>query len=884
MKKLITLIIGLIILLVPALPARAETNWTQSVSRGAQFDINGNVITITHTTVPDGLDYIEQTFSSAQDVTFEFGAKIGSENNDSYSLVMESDGGNAADGLWLSFNQNGLCDLDNLIAPFTLDQWYYYRIESTRNKLLIYVNGQLKYERTGSFKPRSFLRFRDYGRCSGIVTNYLNNVSVSINGTIGSHGAQFVTENNLLKIIHSIVPYGYDYHQESFAPAQDVMIQFDAKIGSLNNDNYSLLIDSDGEAESDGLRLAFNQNKLCYYYNTEWHEIATVVFDQWSHYRIVSTRNKLEIYVNEDIKYQQPGTFHIRSYVRFKDYGLCSGTVVNYIANFKTRLATANDTSFCYDNFNFQPLTGWDIQAGHGTGFAQHNGLIRITHSTQAYGFDSIRQSFISMNEAVFEFDARIGSTNNDNFSLLLESDGGYAAPGGLGLTFNGNQVMTYANNQWQKIFTIPFDAWRHYRIVSTPNWMAIYINDDLKYKVKGSFQARGFLKFSDYGLCSGTVVNYLANVRTRPAVDTDKAIIFDDFDTIPLTGWLQETTHGTQFSQNSNGIQIIHSTTANGFDNIEQTFMPMAETVFEFDAKIGSLNNDNFSLLVESDGGYAASNGLGLAFRANMVMVYSNNNWQSICTIPFNTWRHYRIVSTSGWVAIYINDDLKYKRNGSFRIRSFIKFSDFGMCSGPVINNIANVQTRATTTNDKYIIFEDFNNTPLTGWTQSVHYSTQFTQNSGGIRIVHSTMPNGFDYIQKSFDSLTEAVFEFDARIGSENNDNFSLLLESDGGYSATDGLGLAFRANSVMVYANNEWKTIGNVSCNEWRHYRIVSTPNWIAVYINDDLKYKRNGGFRSRSYLKFSDFGLCSGTVTNYLANVNTRPATGNDKFII
>ncbi|HEX3044498.1 MAG TPA: hypothetical protein VHY08_07070, partial [Bacillota bacterium] len=894
MKKIIILLSVMVLLLVVfGLPGQAEGVWTQSVTHGTQFAFSGEQITINHTTVPDGLDYIEQTFTPAQEVTFEFDAKLGALNNDNFSLVLESDGGNNADGLWLSFKPNFLCDRDNEAVAITMDEWVHYRIVSTRDKLLAYVNGELKYERAGTFRTRSFLRFRDYGRCGGVVTNYLKNVRIYVAGSVSTHGTQFIQENNQLKIIHTTVPNGLDYYRQGFPALQDIVIDFDAKIGSVNNDNFSLLLDSDGEGAPDGLRLAFNQNKLNYYVDNRWREIATVSFDTWSHYRIISTQNRVEIYVNGEAKYARTGTFQPRSYLKFSDYGLCSGPVTNYVANLETRAVTSSDPSIAFDSFDFQTLSGWTIDATHGANgansaeFTQSGNTIRVVHSTSDYGYDSIRQNFDPLSAAVIEFDAKIGQVNNDNFSLCFESDGGYNGAGGLGFSFKANQVMAYVNNNWQPVFTVDFNKWFHYRIVSTPEWVALYINDDLKYKQNGECQTRSYIKFSDFGLCSGPVTNYLTNVRVRPADANDGFVIYDDFNNSELYGWDQTTSHGTQFSQSDNGIRIIHSAIPNGFDSITQDFQPFAEAVFEFDAKLGSTNNDNFSLLVESDGGYAASDGLGLAFYGNTVMTYANSNWQAIFTVPFDTWQHYKIVSTSTWVAIYINDDLKYKRNGTFRIRNLIKFSDFGLCSGPVTNYLANVQTRAATSADKFIVYDDFNYQPLTGWTTNVTHGTQFSQNSvapaQGIRIIHATAPGGFDSIQKTFSALPEAVFEFDAKVGALNNDNFSLLFESDGGYAATNGLGLAFKGNSVMTYLNNDWQAIGTVTLDKWFHYRIVSTPGWIAVYINDELKYYRSGTFLDRSFIKFSDFGLCSGMVTNYLANVRTRVAAEDDKFI-
>ena len=486
----------------------------------------------------------------------------------------------------------------------------------------------------------------------------------------------------------------------------------------------------------------------------------------------------IAIYINDDLKYQCTGSFQTSSFIKFSDFGQCSGPVVNDIANVQTRAATAADLFLIFEDFNNTPLTGWTQSVSHGAQFSQNGNAIRIIHSTSYLGLDNIQQSFAALPEAVIEFDAKIGSVNNDNFSLLVESDDGYAAPSGLGLAFKCNSVMTFVNNNWQTIGVVPFDAWQHYRIVSTAGWIAIYVNSDLKYQCAGSFQARSLIKFSDFGMCSGPVTNYLANVLFRPVTDNDRFIDYDDFATSDLTGsgWLVSNLDGTQFAPQNGQLQINHVAGTWEDDYLQRTFAPMQDVIVEFDAQLGS--STSWTLSLESDD--TASTQSYLAFYQNNLQINCGVGWQTVATVNFNEWHHYRIVYTATAISVYVDGNFKYAFNWTFNPRTFFRFVNMGYCTAT--NYIQNFCIRP------WVPENDSSNAPdwTSDWMVVNPGGTQFIQDGNQYTINQVAGTPETDYLQRNFMPLQNVSFEFDAQIGSANNTGMTLMIESDGGSGA--------------------------------------------------------------------------------------------------
>ncbi|HEX3047778.1 MAG TPA: RHS repeat-associated core domain-containing protein [Bacillota bacterium] len=172
-------------------------------------------------------------------------------------------------------------------------------------------------------------------------TNSLSNWTVN-----DGYGADFIAENNAVTIVHTTVDYSGDYMAEQFNSLANAVIEFDAKIGLVNNDSASL------DVESNGFNLAFIGG--CLYYRKDgsdtWHLVSDFVadnipFGQWNHFKLVLTAGRVEIYINDVLKYSQAGTFSAKSYLGFRDYGLCLGTVTSYVDNITV--------AACYGDYDY---------------------------------------------------------------------------------------------------------------------------------------------------------------------------------------------------------------------------------------------------------------------------------------------------------------------------------------------------------------------------------------------------------------------------------------------------------------------------------------------------------------------------------------------------
>ena len=165
------------------------------------------------------------------------------------------------------------------------------------------------------------MSYSAYGAAAPSITDTFTG-SVLDGWTAKTTNAQFLPDNGSLEIIHSTTDYSGDYLVKQFDQIENVSIQFDATIGSINNDCCSLGI------ELDGIRLVFYSNEL-YYYNNGWQLVGTVDFDVSNHYQLIFTQNQIEILINNVIVYSVAGSFGPKSYLAYRDYGLCFGPVVN---------------------------------------------------------------------------------------------------------------------------------------------------------------------------------------------------------------------------------------------------------------------------------------------------------------------------------------------------------------------------------------------------------------------------------------------------------------------------------------------------------------------------------------------------------------------------
>ena len=90
-----------------------------------------------------------------------------------------------------------------------------------------------------------------------------------------------------------------------------------------------------------GYTLGFNQNNFEGYFNGGWQNIQTINYDQWNHYRIVSTQQEVEVYVNGILMYTCAGAFSPRSFLRFSNAGACA--VTNYLLNISIQEVVPGD-------------------------------------------------------------------------------------------------------------------------------------------------------------------------------------------------------------------------------------------------------------------------------------------------------------------------------------------------------------------------------------------------------------------------------------------------------------------------------------------------------------------------------------------------------------
>jgi RHS repeat-associated protein len=84
--------------------------------------------------------------------------------------------------------------------------------------------------------------------------------------------------------------------------------------------------------------------------------VGTVAFDQANHYQLVITQEQVEIWINNELKYTINGSFGTKSYLAFRDYGLCFGPVTNSIDN--VSIAPLNTENGEFTGKKFDPDTG----------------------------------------------------------------------------------------------------------------------------------------------------------------------------------------------------------------------------------------------------------------------------------------------------------------------------------------------------------------------------------------------------------------------------------------------------------------------------------------------------------------------------------------------
>jgi RHS repeat-associated protein len=232
-------------------------------------------------------------------------------------------------------------------------------------------------------------------------------------------GTRFELDGSAIKIEHQTGSWGADFLQYDFSPMQDVVMEFDAKLGDLNNTDYSLLVESDGGMQTDGLCLAFCQNYLQMYTGGGFEVIATVDFNKWNYYRVVSTATEIHVYVNGVLKKTLPGTFATRSFIRFANSGRCNP--VNYIANVRVTALASWDAEWYLNNLDTKPPILSGVWPANNTNLTTANITVggRISDAFEV----TVSVNGVSATIAYGQFSASISLNQGANQLTIIAQD-----------------------------------------------------------------------------------------------------------------------------------------------------------------------------------------------------------------------------------------------------------------------------------------------------------------------------------------------------------------------------------------------------------------------------------------------------------------------------
>ncbi|HEX3047019.1 MAG TPA: RHS repeat-associated core domain-containing protein [Bacillota bacterium] len=320
------------------------------------------------------------------------------------------------------------------------------------------------------------------------------------------NGADFIAENNAVTIVHTTVDYSGDYMVGQFDSLANVVIEFDAKIGLVNNDSASL------DVESNGFNLAFIGG--CLYYRKDgsdtWHLVSDFVadnipFGQWNHFKLVLTASRVEIYINDVLEYSQTGTFSAKNYLGFRDYGLCLGTVTSYVDNITV--------AACYGDYDY---TGKKI--------SQDTGLVYFggrwydpeigRFITQDPAKDGVNWYVYCENNPINVIDP-----NGYSGTLTIYSYGGAGADPYCGVIVYGyHSWISYTPDNWGS-GTYYYCTWNGYGVRDNASYdidnstnpdvstRSMYINDDQEFSMLteiDSYRDQGVGAWSAWNACSG--------------------------------------------------------------------------------------------------------------------------------------------------------------------------------------------------------------------------------------------------------------------------------------------------------------------------------------------------------------------------------------------
>jgi len=173
-------------------------------------------------------------------------------------------------------------------------------------------------------------------------------------------------------------------------------------------------------------------------------------------------------------------------------------------------------------------------------------------------------------------------------------------------------------------------------------------------------------------------------------------------------------------------------------------------------------------------------------------------------------------------------------------------------------------------------VFAEDFDKVPpgtrLPGWIVKNPKGAVFEVTpEHKLKIVHTTVDHSKDRIIHKVKSVKKGVLEFDVKLGRLNNDYFTLRVMIAG--KLTSFCRDLWRAHD----GEGKWTNVGNLEYGRWHKCRaefdFTSELPTIKYFIDGKQTGTTAAKKDSREFneINFQDYGLASGTVTNYIDNI-------------
>ncbi len=195
------------------------------------------------------------------------------------------------------------------------------------------------------------------------------------------------------------------------------------------------------------------------------------------------------------------------------------------------KIVFSEDFSKAKDGDSVSAL-GWKVDAKADQSLWEiENGILKVTHFHKPYKGGSIEHEIPFIKKGMLDFDVKIGSADNTNFSLQIHIYG-------IGTSFKGYDGNLWWNRYeydesnkndigWAGISKLNLDQQYHCRVLfdADTNVVEYYVDNmddpvfrDTQDKVEGypdvNNRAPDRILLGNYGLCPGTVINYVDNIK----------------------------------------------------------------------------------------------------------------------------------------------------------------------------------------------------------------------------------------------------------------------------------------------------------------------------------------------------------------------------------